>query len=64
MKDGKCISDFFWTGPVAEIMYSVFAISTFFTFYFIPAVCFFILYGAVVVTMQRRRNDSNFQTNR
>ena len=64
MEDGICHSGYYWTGPLAKKMYSVFAISTFFTFYVIPVTCFLVLYGLVVVRMRHRKNNSDFQSNR
>lgn len=64
MKDGSCHSGYFWTGPTAEKMYLTFALSTFFTFYAVPTACFFILYGMVAISMQRRKRSSDFESNR
>ena len=64
MEDGVCHSGYYWTGPLAKKMYSVFAISTFFTFYVIPVTCFLVLYGLVVLRMRHRKNNSDFQSNR
>ena len=64
MENGKCVSGFYFKGYIAEKMYLVYSISTFFTFYAVPCACFFILYGMVAITMQRRKRDPNFESNR
>ena len=63
MQDGECVSDFLFKGPLAETMYLLFAVFAFFFLYAIPCACFFILYGMVVISMQRRKRDSQFETN-
>ena len=64
MKDGKCVSGYLWTGPVAEKLYLVFACLGFSVYYALPCACFFFLYGMVAIKMHRRKNSSNFESNR
>ena len=64
MEDGECVSGYFIKGPVGEKMYVMYAYITFFAAYAIPCACFFILYGMVAIKMQRRKRDSNFESNR
>ena len=64
MEDGKCISAYFIKGPVGETIYIVYAYGAFVTFYAVPTACFLILYGMVAISMQRRKRDSNFESNR
>ena len=63
MEKEECVSDFLFKGPLAEKMYLLFAVFTFFFLYAVPCACFFILYGMVAISMQRRKRNSQFETN-
>ena len=54
----------FFEGAGARDVYLAFAITLFFSHYAVPCACFFILYGMVVISMQRRKRDSQFESNR
>ena len=64
LEGDQCVSAQFFQGASARDVYLAFAITLFFSHYAVPCACFFILYGMVVITMQRRKRDSQFETNR
>ena len=51
-------------GAGAHQVYLAFVIMLFFADWAVPVTCFFILYGMVVISMQRRKRDSQFESNR
>ena len=55
---------YWWKGDLAEKMYMLFSISTFFTFFVIPCACFFFFYGSVALSMHRRKTQSDFGSSR
>ena len=62
LEGGECVSSQFFKG--ARKVYLAFAIALFFADWAVPVTCFFILYGMVVISMQRRKRDSQFESNR
>ena len=62
MEGGECVSAEFFED--AHQVYLTFAIMVFFADWAVPVTCFFILYGMVVIRMQRRKRDSQFESNR
>ena len=64
MENGECVSEFVFEGDEAENLYLSFAVILFIVYYAVPCACFFILYGMVVISMQRRKRDSQFESNR
>ena len=54
----------FFEGSTAGQVYLAFAITLFFADWVLPVTCFLILYGMVVISMQRRKTDSQFESNR
>ena len=54
----------FFEGSTARQVYLAFAIMLFFADWVLPVACFFILYGMVVISIQRRKRDSQFESNR
>ena len=64
LEGGACLSEYFFKGPIANNVFLVFSVSWFFTSYAVPCSCFFILYGMVAITMQRRKQDNQFESNR
>ena len=63
MEDSKCVSGYFMKGPIGEKIYVIYAYGAFIIGYAIPCACFFFLYGMVAISMQRRKRDSNFESN-
>ena len=62
MIDGVCVkAQFFEDAPK---IYLAFAVMVFMADWAVPVTCFFILYGMVVISMQRRKRDSQFECNR
>ena len=64
MENGTCVSGYYFKGPGSEAFYFGFSVCWFFAAYAIPCACFFILYGMVAISMQRRKRDSQFESNR
>ena len=64
MENGTCISAQFFEGPLAKRFYTAFGIISFFAYWAIPFICFLFFYGKVAISMQRRKRDSNFESNR
>ena len=64
MEDGACVSGYFFKGPIGDKLYLAFSVSWFFTTYAVPCACFFLLYGMVAISMQRRKRDFQFASNR
>ena len=64
MKDGACVNGYFFKGPIAEKFYQAYSVIWFLQAYAGPCTCFFILYGMVAISMQRRKRDSQFESNR
>ena len=64
MEDGACVSGYYFKGRIADQFYFAFSVSWFFTAYAVPCACFFVLYGMVAISMQRRKRDSQFESNR
>ena len=62
MKDGQCVNEQFFKD--SRQVYLAFAIMVFMADWAVPVACFFILYGMVVISMQRRKRDSQFESNR
>ena len=62
MDDVECVNAQFFEN--AKQVYLSFAIMVFMADWAVPVTCFFILYGMVVISMQRRKRDSQFETNR
>ena len=58
----ECIDDQFFKD--SRHVYLAFAIMVFMADWAVPVSCFFILYGMVVISMQRRKRDSQFESNR
>ena len=62
MVGGECVkAQFFEDTPK---IYLAFAIMVFTADWAVPVISFFILYGMVVISMQRRKRDSQFESNR
>ena len=64
MEEGACVSGYFFKGPIADKFYFALSMSWFVIGYALPCACFFILYGMVAISMQRRKRDSQFESNR
>ena len=64
MEDGKCMSGYFIKGPIGEKIYVIYAYAAFISCFAMPTTCFFFLYGMVALRLQRRKRDSNFESNR
>ena len=64
MEDGICVSGYYFKGPIAENFFLAFSVNWFLTAYALPCACFFILYGMVAISMQRRKRDLQFESNR
>ena len=62
MEGGQCVKAQFFNN--SRHMYLAFAIMVFMTDWAVPVACFCILYGMVVLTLQRRKRDSQFESNR
>ena len=62
MEDGQCVNGQFFKD--SRHMYLAFAIMVFMADWAVPVTCFVFLYGMVVVSMQRRKRDSQFESNR
>ena len=62
MVGGECVKAQFFKN--SRHVYLVFAIMVFMADWAVPVSCFFILYGMVVITLQRRKRDSQFESNR
>ena len=62
--DGQCVAAHFFEGPGAKRVYLAFVIILFIGFWAVPVPCFLFLYGMVAITMQKRKRDSKFETNR
>ena len=62
MEGGKCVKEQFFKN--SRHVYLAFAIMVFFAAWAVPVTCFFILYGMVAISMQRRKRDSQFESNR
>ena len=60
MKDGQCVNEQFFKD--SRKVYLAFAIMFFTSVWAVPVMCFFILYGMVAITMQRRKLDSQFES--
>ena len=64
MEDDVCVSGYYIKGPGSEEFYFAFSVCWFLAAYAVPCACFFILYGMVAISMQRRKRDSQFESNR
>ena len=64
MEGGACVSGYYMKGSGSEEFYFAFSVGWFFADYAVPCACFFILYGMVAISMQRRKRDSQFESNR
>ena len=64
LKEGECVGVQFFEFERASKMYLAFAIIVFLADWAVPVACFFILYGMVIITMQKRKRDSQFESNR
>ena len=62
MEAVECVSAQFFDD--AHQVYLAFAIMVFFAAWAVPVTFFFILYGMVAISMQRRKRDSQFESNR
>ena len=64
LEEGECVGVQFFEFEGARKMYLAFAIMVFLADWTVPVSCFFILYGMVVISMQRRKRVSQFESNR
>ena len=64
MEEGSCVSGYFFKGPIADKFYFALSLSWFVIGYALPCACFFILYRMVAISMQRRKRDPQFESNR
>ena len=62
--DGECVSGQYFQTPYSKKVYLAFTVILFTVFWAVPVTCFAFLYGMVAIRMQRRKNDSNFESNR
>ena len=57
-EDGVCLSEYYFHGPIMEMVMYVYGILWFIACYAIPTAVFIILYGIILFTLyKRRKND-------
>lgn len=57
-RNGTCHSEYFFSGPIAEGFFHFYHIFYFFSFYFIPCVLLFLLYGHIIYTLRLRQSSN------
>ena len=59
MKDGECVNEYAFDGPVMKRFFSAFVIFTYITTYFLPAVIMGTAYGIISRKLHARQKDTN-----
>ena len=59
-ENGTCVSEHYMQGEIIEFLYSVFSVSTLFTFWGIPFVSFVFFYGMVAFKLNKRKRNTDF----
>ena len=57
--DGACESEYYFEGANVERFYYFYSIFYAFSFYFIPCVLFFVLYGKIIMTLKKRQGQGD-----